>query len=234
MANASLYCRFSPRPDAATSESNALQRAMCVEYCREHGHSIEHEESDADMSGDDETRPGLWAAIAALKRGWVLVAHDGDRIARDVYLAEYVRREVRKHGATIETVTTGREGTSIQDVLVRQILQAVAEANKKITAAKTKAMMLARQSSGMAMSKQPPYGKAIGPTVTVMRHGKPEQRATLVDCPEEAEAIAAILSEHRRGLGPREIARTMNDGGWPCRGKHWRHTTIMRIVARNG
>ncbi len=103
------YARFSPRPDAATSESNDTQRDLCRAYATKQGWEIVAEFADAALSGKDHERPGLWAAMDALKRGMVLLVLKMDRLARDVYLSHTLDREILAKGARLVSVMN--EGT---------------------------------------------------------------------------------------------------------------------------
>lgn len=228
------YVRFSPRRDEDTSESNVLQLDMIRDYCAKQGHVVVAEFADDAISGDDEDRPGLWAAVDALKRGYVLVAYKADRLARSVYLSEYIQRAVRKKGATIEIVTGSRNGDSPEDVFVRQVLAAFSELEKKVIAARTKAGMLTRQAQGQAMSKRPPFGMQPGPeSESTDRFGNTVVKRTWIESPTELDAIARILEQQRQGCGAREIARNLNAAGVPCRGSQWRHGLVQRICERH-
>ena len=68
-----LYARFSPRPDAAESESNDAQFDLCRAHAKRMGWTVAGEYQDAARSGDDEDRPGLWAALDALTKGEVFL-----------------------------------------------------------------------------------------------------------------------------------------------------------------
>jgi len=233
MTQAIIYCRFSPRRNGDECESNDVQLAYCEQYCDKQGYEVAGRFSDANASGSDEKRQGMWDAIWATKRGGVLVVYKPDRLARSVYLDEYVRRELKKRGATVEAVEGGHEGDSPHDVLVRQILAAVAEHEKKIIAARTKAFMLHHQATGRAMSQLPPYGKQRGPDMDVIKNGKPEKRRTWIDCPQEQVAIQKIVSYRKSDCGFREIARQLNNEKVPCRGKRWHHNTVKNVCVRN-
>lgn len=227
-----LYARYSPRPEGTECDSNETQIAYCREYCQAKGYNVVGVFEDKGYKGDDPERPGLWAAIDALKRGMVIVAHKNDRLARSVYLDEYIRREVAAKRATIEVVDGGWEGDSPQDVMVRQILAAVAEAEKKIIAARTKASMLHYQSEGRAMSKNPPFGKREGEPVVVLMRGEKRLRRMWEDDPEELRVIARIEIMREKGLSYREISRRLNDTQTPCRGREWHPSSVRAICLR--
>jgi DNA invertase Pin-like site-specific DNA recombinase len=154
---------FSPRRHAEECDSIETQLDLCRAYCRRKGYHVAGEHEDRALSGSEEDRPGLWAAIDALKRGDMLVADKLDRLARDVYLAELIQREAAKRGASIETVEGGANGDTPEQRMIRQVLQAFAEHERKVIAARTRAAILRHQAAGRRMSAQPPYGWTIDP-----------------------------------------------------------------------
>lgn len=215
-----IYTRWSPRPDADTTEATKAQLTICRNHCRAKGYEVAAEFSDEDMSGDDEDRPGLWNAVDALKRGYVLVVADPERLARSTFLEESIYRIVNKHKATVEAVQGGVSGNSIEDELIRKILSNFREYQKKVSAARTKARMLAHQANGRAMSKHPPFG--------FKRAGK-----ALVSDEAEQTTLGRIKRWRAAGWTNGAIARQLNNEGQPCRGKYWHRETIRRALARN-
>lgn len=218
---AAIYTRWSPRPDADTTEATKAQLTICRNHCRAKGHEIAPgcEFSDEDVSGDDDTRVGLWQAIDALKRGWVLVVADPERLARSVYLEERIHRDVARKGATIECVMGGTHLQGYDGQMIRQIMAAIREREKKYNADRTKARMLAHQANGRAMSKHAPFG--------FERVGK-----TLVGNGSEQAVLIRILDWTAQGMTPGWIASRLNAEGQPCRGKRWHRETIRRAIAR--
>ena len=160
-SRAILYVRFSPRRNADTCESCEMQLELCRAYCKRKGYEVAGEFEDRALSGGEEERPGLWAALEALKRGDVLLAYKLDRLARDVYLSELIQRETNKHGATVEAVEGGTNGDGPEQRMIRQILQAFAEYERKVIVARTKAAMLRHQAAGRRMSARIPFGWQI-------------------------------------------------------------------------
>lgn len=214
------YARFSPRPDAAESESNLAQLDLIRAYCSRQGWKVAGEHQDEALSGSEEERPGLWAAVDALRKGDRLVVYKLDRLARSVYLAYLIEQAVEKRGARIVSVTG--EGTATdgpEDELVRRILQALAEYQRKVMAARTKAAMLRHQAAGRAMGGCAPLGKR-------------KEGARLVDDGDEARAVERMRQLAGLGLGPRAIARRLQAEGFRCRGREWRHSAVVRALAR--
>jgi DNA invertase Pin-like site-specific DNA recombinase len=220
-----IYARFSPRPNAEESESIETQLDYCRKYCEEHSLEVGGEYSDRALSGDDEDRPGLWAAVDELRRGNVLVVYRLDRLARSVYLSEYIRRQVAQRKARIEAVQGGGNGGTPEEVFIRQVLQAEAEYSKKVTAARTKYAMLRHQAAGRRMGSRIPYGWKQDPVNPMLMLKDDEEQAT----------IARIVALRKQGLTLRGIKVVLEAEGRPFRGRPgWNHTTIQKILRREG
>jgi site-specific DNA recombinase len=230
-----IYCRFSPRRNAEECESNETQEHYCRKFCDKHGYEVVGVFADADLSGSDEDRPGLWDAVDALKRGYVLVTYKADRLARGVYLDEAIRRSVAKAGGLVEVVEGSPNGEEPQDVLIRQVLAAFAEYERKVIAARTRAAMRRHQLSGRAMSKLTPFGTREGTPVKIVDgNGKLTMRRTLEPDETEQEILAMILAMHKAGETYRGIARAIEAKGYKPRGATWNHHLVRSIVARYG
>ena len=195
--NGILYARYSPRRNEDECESIDAQFDFCRNYCAENNIDIAGEFADRALSGGDEERPELWTAIAALGRGDVLVVYRLDRLARSVYLSDIIERAIHAKGATfLSTVGEGTWSDTDEDFLIRKILQALAEYERKVIAARTKAAMLRHQANGRLMGSIPPYGWKIDP--------KDPRR--IVKNPQERIIINQIKRLHSKGLSLRKIA----------------------------
>jgi DNA invertase Pin-like site-specific DNA recombinase len=106
--------------------------------------------------------------------------------------------------------------------MIRQVLQAFAEHERKVIAARTRAAMLRHQAAGRRMSAQPPFGWTVDP----------DDPARLVSDPDEQAVIRRIVRLHDEGLGLREIARELDDASILCRANGWHHTTVKGILDR--
>ncbi len=224
MTNAIIYARFSPRRNSDTCESIETQYDLCKAYCDKNGYKIINSFSDKALSGSDEDRPSLWAAIEVLKRNDVLVVYRLDRLARSVYLSDIIERTVKKKGASIISISgEGTWANSDEDWLVRKILQTLAEYERKVMAARTKAAMLRHQANGRRMSKEPPFGFCVDP----------DDPARLIQHLKEQQTIARIIELKQSDLTLRAICRQLKSEGFRCRtNDNWHHTTVKRIVER--
>lgn len=224
MKYAILYARFSPRRNSGLCESIETQFDLCKDYCIKNNYHIVSQFSDKALSGSEEDRPGLWAAVEELKRGYVLVVYRLDRLARSVYLSDIIERTVQKKGASVVSICgEGTWADSDEDWLVRKILQTLAEYERKVIAARTKAAMLRHQANGKRMSKEPPFGFAVDPN----------DPSSLIENTTEQQIIERILSLKESELSLRAICRQLESEGTHCRNNsNWHHTTIKSIINR--
>lgn len=221
-----IYTRFSPRRNADTSESCETQEAICREHAEKQGWPVGSVHADKDMSGSDASRPGLAAAIAALRRGDVLLVYNRDRLARSVLIAELTKQQVSMAGATIVAVSGDIAGDDNDPtvVLVRQVLEAVAEHARKQIAARTRDAMLQHQRNGRRMGRFAPYGYKVDPL----------DPSRLEAVPVEQVAVEEIRSLHAGGMSISEI-RLVLDEAMPeaARAGKWRYNTIKNIIERS-
>lgn len=229
--NAIIYTRFSPRRNADKSESCETQEALCREHAKTLGWTVKAVFADKGISGSVADRPGLLSAIAALRRGDVLLVYKRDRLARSVLIAELTKLQVKQAGATIEAVSGDVAGDDDDPtvVLVRQVLEAVAEHARKQIAVRTRDAMLQHQKAGRRMSRFAPYGWAIDPLTAC----DPETPTKLVRCEPEQQAIRKIRDLAADNLGVVDIYHQLRDF-WPrlARSGKWSYNAVTRIVAR--
>lgn len=235
-ARAVAYCRFSPRPGANECESCDAQIELAREWCSRNSATLAEADifRDDDASGGDFERPGLWDAIEALGRGDVLLVEKSDRLARSLYLDEWIRSEVAERGARIVAIRTPTDDTP-EGVLLRQILAAFSEYRRKADALLTQARSRRHQASGRRMSAQLPFGWKTdpdGPKVVNRADGL-ARPARMIPCEEERAVIARILNLASEGLGAQRIKRVLEGAGIPFRGREtWNRKTLESILRR--
>jgi site-specific DNA recombinase len=203
-----LYARFSPRRNADESESIEAQFDFCRKWCEENNVEIVGEFADRALSGGDEERPELWAAIEALERSYVLVVYRLDRLARSVYLSDIIERAIKRKKATFISVCgEGTWGFTDEDWLVRKILQTLAEYERKVIGAKTKAAMLRHQANGRLMGSIPRYGFMLDP----------EDKRKVLKNQYEQVVINQIKRLHQQDFSLRQIAAELSNLGYKPR-----------------
>lgn len=220
-----IYTRFSPRRNAETCESCETQKAYCEQHAYKKKYEIVAYFADKAISGKEGDRPILWEAIEALDRGYVLLVYKLDRLARNVYLMECLRRAVSVSGARIEAVEGDVEGDGPEQVMVRQVLASVAEYERKICALRTKYAMLHHQKNGRRMGRFAPYGWTIDtadPTRMIVNE-------------VEAKAVKIILDMHKSGVRQYFITDMLNQTmPQACRTGKWLQKAVMKIIQRGG
>lgn len=216
-----IYTRFSPRPDAGECDSCETQRKLCEEYARKHGWTVGAVYDDPDVSGADECRPTLISAVNALSVGDVLLVYRLDRIARNVYLFETIRRKIEQAKAQLVAVCGDVEcaDESIR-TLVRQILAAVAEYERKCIARRTSDAIRSKMRDGWCMTSQPPYGWQRDPNDPKRMIPNETELATI----DNIRLLAAS------GMGYGEIARRLDPA--TARKGIWHPMQIKRILER--
>ncbi len=197
-----LYARFSPRRNEDDCESIEAQFDFCRKWCEQNNVEIVGEFADRALSGADEERPELWAAIEALERNYMLVVYRLDRLARSVYLSDIIERTIKRKKASFLSISgEGTWSDSDEDWLVRKILQTLAEYERKVIGARTKAAMLRHQANGRLMGSIPRYGFMIDP----------ENSRRIVKNPYEQVVINQIKRLHEKGLSLRQIAAELTN-----------------------
>ena len=197
-----IYSRFSPRKNEDTCESIEMQFDFCRKWCDENNVKIVAEFADRALSGGEEDRPELWAAIEALERNYVLVVYRLDRLARSVYLSDIIERAISRKKASFLSISgEGTWGDTDEDWLIRKILQTLAEYERKVIGARTKAAMLRHQANGRLMGSIPRYGFMLDP----------ENSKRIVKNPYERIIINQITRLNKKGLSLRQIAAELTN-----------------------
>jgi site-specific DNA recombinase len=226
MPQAVLYGRFSPRPGAEECLSVELQLERCRAYAKLHGYRVVGEFSDKEKSGARaDNRPGLQRAInLACRRKAVLVVAKLDRLARCTADALAISERLRSAGAELASLQERLDTTTAMGKFFFVIVAAFAELEREQIAERTSLAMLQHQDNGRRMTRLThcPFGF----------RADPEDPTRLVENQDEQRAVVLILERHKKGWGLREIARSLDEDGVPCRGDHWSHVTVGSVLKR--
>jgi DNA invertase Pin-like site-specific DNA recombinase len=201
------------------------QRYAIEQWAAAHGVRVVSYEVDPGVSGGTplEKRPGLQRAIAALRSagaGFLLVAKR-DRLARDVVIAAMVERAVVREGAQLFSVDGIGNGAGPADMLMRTMLDGVAQFEKAIIQKRIKDALALKKTRGECTGGVPPYGMQLA---SDKRHLEPN--------PEELETIRRARELAKSGLSYRQIMRTLAEAGrFNRRGKIFDLKQIGRMVA---
>lgn len=171
-----------------------------------------------------EDRPVLLDAVTSLRRGDVLIVAKRDRIARDVIVAAMAERMIAKRGARI--VSAAGEGSETDDpssVLMRRMVDGLAEYERLIISARTRAALATKRQRGERISGIVLYGYRLAGDLRTLEAREDEQ-ATL----------SLIVALHASGASLRAIAATLNERGSLTRsGQPWKHQYIRNVLLRD-
>ena len=142
---AAIYTRVSTVEQAQSGAGLAAQEDAARALAGRMGAEVAGVFADEGVSGSVglEKRPALLEAIAALRKGDVLLVAKRDRIGRlDPMAMAMIQRAVERKGARI--VSAAGEGTSSDDpseVLMRRMIDAFSEYERLVIGARTSAAM---------------------------------------------------------------------------------------------
>ena len=182
---------------------------------------------DEGISGARADRPGLLGALEALKRGDVLAVYRRDRLARDVYLAAWIDKEVQKRRARIVSATeSGTNGQDPASELLRHIVSAFAAYERALVGARTRAALAQKKGRGEKLGGSlPPYGYRVA-----------EGGRMLEPLPEEQEVIERVRRLRSRRWSLRRIASRLTLDGIPTKAGQpvWHPQQVSRLLRDEG
>lgn len=221
--NGIMYIRVSTGEQAESGAGLAAQVAAIEGFAARAGITITGRFEDAGLSGAAgiEDRPGLAAAVGALRRGDVLMVAKRDRLGRDVMLTMTIERTVGRRGASVVSCDGIGNGDGAADQFMRTVMDAAAQFERGLIRARTRAAMGAKRKAGERTGELP-FGWALG------TDGK------LVPVAQEQEVIARIEALRADGMSFRAIAQVLTDAGIITKKgvSKWTHTTVRSILQR--
>jgi len=187
------------------SLSVAAQRKALAAWCRTNGAELVEVFADVGVSGGaplDQRLQLLKAvdSLTVLNMGTVLCVRR-DRLARDAVSAGIVQRLIERQGAVIRCCDGASDTPGPEGVLLRAVLDALAEFERLLIAARTKSALATKRDRGERIGSAP-WG-----------HRLAEDGVHLVPDPKEQEAVALARRLHGRGRSLREIASTLHARG---------------------
>lgn len=222
-ARAIGYVRVSTEQQADSGLGLDAQAASITVAASRLGVVLRRTFTDAGTSGSlaIEERPVLLDAIAALRRGDILLVAKRDRLGRDVIAVAMIERLVAKRRARV--VSAAGEGTDSDDaaaLLMRRLIDSFAEYERALIAARTRAALGAKRRRGERVSGIIPFGfRLAGDGRTLL----PEQG--------EQGVLARIQTLRGSGSSMRAIASELNQAGLRTRsGALWRFEYVRRAL----
>ena len=199
------------------------QRTRLAAWCVERHLFLTAVYEDIGVSGGAalDKRPGLMAAIDTLEPGTALVAVKRDRLARDTMNAAMIERLAERVGAKVLTCDGAGEGDSPEARLMRTMIDAFAEYERRIIPARTKAALSVKRTKGEKLGGRVPYGSQLTADGIALE-------------PHAAEQAVITLARdlHAEGLSSRTIVAHLAEQGLYSRaGAMFTPSAILAMVA---
>ena len=224
--HAIAYLRVSTEEQADSRAGLEAQSDSCRRFALDLGAVLVGPFADEAVSGAAglDKRPGLLQAIGELTRGDVFLVAKRDRLGRDPIAIAMIEAAVKRKGARIVSAAgEGTEGDDPTNVLMRRIVDAFAEYERLIIAARTRAALRAKIRRGHRCGKVR-FGYDLAD------HGR-----TLMPNQAEQDALKIIHDLRQAGVSLRGIAIELTNRGHPTKERHtqWNHSTIKGILDRS-
>ena len=200
------------------------QRSAVEAWAKARGATVVAWHCDQGVSGAApiDRRPAMLAALADLKThgAGLFVVAKRDRLARDTMIAAMAERMVAASGATVASAAGEGDGTGPEAQLMRTLVDAFAQYERALIAARTKAALAVKKRRGERVGTVP-YGKAVGDD------GK-RLELDLV----EVRTVEIVRELRAEGLSLRAVAAQLTELGIkPRSGGTWFPQTVARIAA---
>lgn len=218
------YARVSTDQQAESGLGLEAQKAVIESYAKKINAEIKHIFIDEGVSGNlsYEDRPGMFAAINALKKDDIFLVAKRDRLGRDDFALAIIEREIIKRKARIVSAAgEGTENDSAASILTRRMIDAVSEFERHVISERTKAALKVKKDKNERVGYIP-FGLKVD-----------EDGKKLIENKEEQIILKKIKALIKKGLSIRETAAVMNSQNLFNRGSSkWNHTSMHRIITR--
>ena len=217
MTQAVAYCRVSGKGQI---EGDGLERqeSSIRRYAEMHGIEIVFVFMERGVSGtiDGMERPTWAEMISQIRENGIqtILIEKLDRLARDLMIQEHIIAELGRRGLTL--ISAAEPDLCSGDAsrkLIRQIMGAIAEYDKSMIVARTRAARERIRGRGEKCEGAKAYGTLPG----------------------ESETVARMKDLIQSGQKAYMVARTLNaEGRKPRRGKQWHAFSVARILKVSG
>lgn len=218
------YLRVSTDTQTESGLGLDAQRAAIAAAAARQGVEVGATFADQGVSGAAPLadRPGLSAAIDALRRGDVLLVAKRDRLGRDLVEVALIERLVtRKRCRVLSAAGEGTDTVAVDPaaLLQRRIADVFAEYERGLIAQRTRAALRAKRARGERAGNVP-FGYQLA-----------ADGVRLEPAPEEQRVLRLIAELRLADVPLRRIADTLNAAGCCTRrGTAWRHQYVAAAV----
>jgi len=220
MGKAIGYCRVSTVQQASEGVSLEAQELRIRAWCAAMDLPVAEIYTDAGLSGAQVgNRPELQRALAACKRGDVLVFYSLSRLSRSTRDVLTILDRLRRQGADIASVSEKLDTSSASGKLVCQMMSVVGEFERDVLAERTRMAIKHLQAQGRYIGGHRPTGWVVGTDGSLRQH------------PEEQRLIERAQELRKAGLGLRVIAiALLAEGFVPRKGTRFYPEQVRRWV----
>lgn len=192
------------------------QSAAIAKYAKHHGIEVVDELRDAGVSGtkDLDNRPGLAALLDRVESNGVkiVLVENATRLTRDLMVGEVILQQLTSAGCQV----IAADSDDPTRRLIRQVLGAVAEFDRRVTVMKLRAARERTRMRGQRREGRKPFGSMPGEPETVARIRELRRK------PPKGK---------RRSL--QQVCDSLNAEGRATRlGKPWTKRAVNRILQR--
>lgn len=225
------YVRVSTHEQAQEGVSLDAQRDKLRAYCKANKIYLVDILADEGISAGTLQRPGLQAALRALKRGAAdtLLVAKLDRLTRSVRDLCFLNEEYfgHKQHHLISLCGMANTNTAAGRMMMVSIAN-YAQFERENNSERTREAIQHIQAQGVKIGAAP-YGHAYGHELDA--HG----RRSLVPVAEQQAVITRMVEMSRAGMGPCAIAARLSADGVPAaRGGLWAPRVVSQVLERAG
>jgi len=216
------YCRVSTLEQKKKGYGIDIQIRDATICAERHGFLVEKFYRDEGISGVKEEREALNRLMRDCRAGEVaiVILPSLDRLSREVRIAENLFYEFKTRNIKVLIADMPQYNGERKDVLIRQIMEAIAEDNRKDIIERLFKGRQERVRKGMFPGGNLPYG--------YMR-----KNGAIVIEPNEAVIVREIYRLDRDKHSGSTIAETLNGCGHRLRnGRAWTQRQVCRILNR--
>lgn len=230
------YTRVSTAEQADRGLSLAAQGARIESYCEAKAYELVGIERDPAESGatPPARRAGLSRALAAVRAREAdgIVTVRLDRLSRRATDTLHLADESQRRGWLLVSIDENIDTLTASGRLFVTVLAGLAQHEREVIGERTRLALAKVAAEGRARSRFVPFGYRIASRRRALEVKAGDRRQLVPDATEQ-RVLRRILRYRQEGLGPRRIARALNDRGVvkPRTGCPWTPSSIQKILA---
>jgi len=221
ITDAVAYLRVSTQEQADSGLGLEAQKARVEAYCTAQGWRLARTYTDAGVSAKTLDRPGLTAALEALRPGRVLVALKLDRLTRTARDLDELTARVHDNGGEWATVEGQYDTASAMGRFMLRLVGDLAQLEREQIAERTSAALQAKKARR----------ERLGTTPLGYRTVETADGPRVVADPIGQETVRMARAAFDTGKSYRAIAADLTAAGRPTkRGGPWHPETIRYMI----